>query len=115
MAWRLKRRQRDSGEPQRIQVEALRDPEPARAIVAKTFELYRRYPLLFLVLALGVTVPYDLLVLVTTGSGPLAEHNGLGVNFLLASFLISPLISALHIHAVAEVHAGCTPRLRPAS
>jgi hypothetical protein len=98
---------------ERPSVEALRDPEPVRAIVAKTFKLYRRYPLLFLVLALGVTVPYDLVVLIATRYGPLAtKGSGFGVNYLLAIFLVSPLISALHIHAVAEVHAGRTPRLR---
>jgi hypothetical protein len=90
---------------------ALRDPEPARALVAKTFQLYRRYPLLFLALALGVVVPYDLVVLLATGSGPLAKSSELGLNFLLTPFLVSPLISALHIHAVAEVRAGRTPRL----
>jgi len=88
----------------------LRDPEPASALVAKTFQLYRRYPLLFLALALGVVVPYDLVVLLATGSGPLAK-SGLGLSPLVAVFLISPLISALHIHAVAEVRAGHTPRL----
>jgi hypothetical protein len=90
--------------------EPLREPEPVNAIIAKTFALYRRYPLLFLVLALGVIVPYDLVVLIATGSGPLGK-SGLGVNYLLAIFLISPLISALHIHAVAEVRAERTPRL----
>jgi len=92
--------------------EPLREPEPVNAIIAKTFALYRRYPLLFLVLALGVIVPYDLVVLIATGSGPLAKNSGLAVNPLLAVFLISPLISALHIHAVAEVRAERTPRLR---
>ena len=95
-----------------MQVEPLRDPQSARAIVVETFELYGRYPLLFLVLALGVIVPYDLLVLIATGSGPLARNGELSVNYLLAVFLVSPLISALHIHAVAEVRAGRTPRLR---
>jgi hypothetical protein len=94
-----------------MHVEALRDPEPVRAIVAGTFKLYGRYPLLFLVLALGVVVPYDLLVLVATGLGPLAKSE-LGVNYLFAAFFISPLISALHIHAVAEVRADRKPRLR---
>jgi len=97
---------------EQIQVEALRDPEPARAIVAGTFKLYSRYPLLFLVLALGVIAPYDVLVLIATGFGPLAKNSGSGVNDLFAVFLVSPLISALHIHAVAEVRAGHTPRLR---
>jgi hypothetical protein len=90
---------------------ALREPEPARALVAKTFRLYRRYPLLFLTLALGVVAPYDLVVLLATGSGPLAKNSELGLNYLVPVFLISPLISALHIHAVAEVRAGRTPGL----
>jgi hypothetical protein len=100
-----------------LPLEPLRPPELARTIVAKTFALYRRYPLLFLVLALGVIVPYDLLVLIATGSGPLAKTKQLGLGDLIGSdvlevFLVSPLISALHIHAVAEVRAGRTPRLR---
>jgi hypothetical protein len=99
-------------ERQQIRLEALRDPEPARAIVAETFKLYLRYPLLFLALALGVIVPYDLLVLIAAGAGPLAQGGELGISYLLAAFLVSPLISALHIHAVAEVRAGRTPRLR---
>src|ERR1700722_1686913 len=103
---------RGFGGRQQIQLEALRGPESALAIVAETFKLYRRYPLLFLALALGVIVPYDLLILIATGSGPLAKSGALGVNYLLAAFLVSPLISALHIHAVAEVRAGRTPRLR---
>jgi hypothetical protein len=97
-------RQRPQGEP-------LRGPKSVRAIVAETFALYRRYPLLFVLLALGVTVPYDLLVLAATGSGPLAKNSELGVNYLLAIFVVSPLISALHIHAVAEIRAERTPRL----
>jgi hypothetical protein len=99
------------GSGQRPQAEALRASEPARAIVAKTFGLYRRYALLFLALALCVTVPYDLLVLIVTGSGPLAKNNELVLTYVLPTFLVAPLISALHIHAVAEVHAGRTPRL----
>jgi hypothetical protein len=91
---------------------ARRDPEPSRALVAKAFQLYRRYPLLFLTLALGVVAPYDLIVLLARGSGPLAKNGEVGLDYLLALFLISPLISALHIQAVAEVRAGRTPRLR---
>jgi hypothetical protein len=89
----------------------LRDPALARTLVAQTFQLYRRYPLLFLALALGVIAPYDLVILLATGAGPLAKQSELGVSFLLSIFLISPLISALHINAVAEVRAGRTPRL----
>ncbi|HEX3517883.1 MAG TPA: hypothetical protein VHT29_02500 [Solirubrobacteraceae bacterium] len=93
------------GEPQR-------DPQPARAILGAAFRLYGRYPLLFLVLALGVIAPYDVIILIATGRGPLMTSGGLGLDYFLAAFLISPLVSALHIHAVAEVRAGRKPALR---
>lgn len=101
-----------SAEHPQLQPRALRPPEPARAIVAKAFGLYRRYALLFLVLALCVIGPYDLLVLILTGSGPLAKNSNVVLTDPLTAFLVSPLISALHIHAVAEIRAGRTPRLR---
>ncbi|HTU79868.1 MAG TPA: hypothetical protein VMF09_14030 [Solirubrobacteraceae bacterium] len=90
---------------------SVRDPVPAGSIVVATFELYARYPLLFLALALGVVLPYDTLVLFATGAGPVAKGGGLGSSYLLTLFLVSPLISALHVHAVAELRAGRTPRL----
>jgi hypothetical protein len=105
------RQQVDTVRVSEQETRSLRDPELARTIVGEAFQLYRRYPLLFLALALGVVAPYDLFVLIATGSGPLAKDSGLGVNFVLAIFLVSPLISALHIHAVADVRAGRTPRL----
>jgi hypothetical protein len=90
---------------------AQRDPALARTLVADAFRLYRRYPLLFLALALGVVVPYDLVILLAIGLGPLAKSSELGLSLPLEVFLISPLISALHIQAVAEIRAGRTPRL----
>lgn len=79
------------------------------------FELYRRFPLLFLVLAAGVIVPYQAIVLAFTGTGPFG-HGSLDVQatlFLsLADFaLIDPLVSALHVHAVKDVREGDEPRL----
>jgi hypothetical protein len=38
--------------------------------VQSAFGLYRRFPLLFFVLAAGVIVPYEVIVLATTGTGP---------------------------------------------
>jgi hypothetical protein len=76
------------------------------------FALYRRYPLLFLVLAAAVIVPYRLIFLVASGSGPPAT----GIALLLALTdwaLVTPLVSALHVHAVAEVREGRDPRLGP--
>jgi hypothetical protein len=89
-----------------------RDPQPLRAILVDAFQLYGRYPLLFLVLALGVVGPYDVIILIATGRGPLMTSGGLGLDYFLAAFLISPLVSALHIHAVAEVRAGRKPALK---
>jgi hypothetical protein len=92
-------------------------PRSARQLLAATFALYRRYPLLFLVLAAAVVVPYQLIVLAFTGAGPLAQSSlSFGVGSLLTLVemaLVTPLISALHAHAVAEARAGRRPRLAP--
>lgn len=92
-------------------------PRSAHRLIAGAFGLYRRYPLLFLVLAAGVIVPYEVIVLVVTGEGPFAQSSlGIGTNLLLTLIewvLIGPLVSALHVHAVAEVREGREPRLAP--
>ena len=84
-------------------------PRSVWQLLGATFRLYRGYPWLFLVLAAGVIVPYQLIVLAATGSGA-------GVGILL-SFLdvavVGPLVSALHVHAVDEVRSGGTPKLGP--
>ncbi len=85
--------------------------------MAGAFGLYRRYPLIFLVLAAGVVVPYLVIVLLATGSGPLEpSSSSVGTTLLLALIqwvLITPLISALHVHAVREAREGHDPRLGP--
>lgn len=90
-------------------------PRSAPRLLVGTFELYRRYPLLFLVLAAGVIVPYELLTLLTTGTGQLSRASaGGGASFILSlldMFLVGPLISALHVHAVAAVRQGGEPQL----
>jgi hypothetical protein len=90
-------------------------PRSARRLVAAAFGLYRRYPLLFLILAAGVIVPYQLIVLAATGTGPFSQGSlSTGASLLLTLIvwvLIGPLVSALHVHAVAEVRAGRDPRL----
>jgi hypothetical protein len=95
----------------------MNEPLPALRLVAGAFELYRRYPSLFFVLAAGVIVPYELIALVTTGTGPFSRGSvGLGALLLLELVdwvLIAPLVSALHVHAVAEVRRGREPRFGP--
>lgn len=92
-----------------------RTPRSVPGLIAEAFALYRRYPGLFLILAAGVIVPYQLIVLATTGVGPFTRGSlGFGVSLLLMLIdwvLVSPLVSALHVHAVADVEEGLTPRV----
>jgi hypothetical protein len=90
-------------------------PRSTRQILATTVSLYRWYPALFAVLAVAVIAPYDLVVLAVTGYGPL-RHSGESVGtywllHLLTPVLITPLISALHVHAVLAIGEGRRPRL----
>lgn len=90
-------------------------PRSAGRLIVATFTLYRRYPLLFLALAAGVIVPYELVVLAVTGSGQASgEEVSIAVGAPLALafwFLITPLVSSLHVHAVTEVKYGREPRI----
>jgi hypothetical protein len=92
-------------------------PRRARELVADAFGLYWRYPLLFLGLAAAVIVPYQLIVLAATGTGPFEGSSlSAGVSLLLTAsdwFLITPLVSALHVHAVREAREGDAPRFGP--
>jgi len=85
-------------------------------IIAEALDIYQRYPLLFLTLALGVIAPYQLAVLAINGTGPLAgsTHGSLGAYYVLLLLdyaLVGPLVSALHIHAVIRMGEGEKPRL----
>jgi len=89
----------------------------APRLLVGTFELYRRYPVLFLVLAAGVIVPYELIALAATGTGSFSRADAsVGVQFLLTLVswaLVTPLVSALHVHAVSEVRNDREPRIGP--
>ncbi|HEX4732392.1 MAG TPA: hypothetical protein VH299_14060 [Solirubrobacterales bacterium] len=90
-------------------------PRSIWEMLTAAFQLYWRIPVLFLVLAAIVVVPYELIVLAITGAGPFAQgHLGfIASKGLLAldSFLITPLISAFHVRAVREVGDGGRPGL----
>ena len=90
-------------------------PRSAPRLLVGTFELYRRYPLLFLVLAVGVIVPYELIALAATGTGAFSRSNtSVGAQLFLALAdwaLVTPLISALHVHAVSEVRSEREPQI----
>lgn len=91
------------------------EPRSALGIVASTFELYWRYPWLFLALAALVIVPYELVVLAATGDWRLDQSSlPAGLSFLLATAdvaLVLPLVSALHVHAVRAILAEEQPRI----
>jgi hypothetical protein len=91
----------------------LDEPRSIGEMLSAAFALYRRLPILFLAFAAIVVVPYELIVLAITGAGPFAQGHlgffaarGLGV---ADSFLVTPLISALHVFAVREVSDGGRP------
>jgi hypothetical protein len=93
----------------------LERPRSVRELIGASVDLYFRVPILFLALAAVVVVPYELIVLLITGAGPLAlGQKGILVSQLITLadyFLVIPLISALHAHAVREVGDGGRPRL----
>lgn len=90
-------------------------PQPAHRLVLSTFGLYRRYPLLFLILAAAVILPYEALVFAVTGAGLFAQGSLSGSTYLVLTVtemaLVGPLVSALHVHAVNEVREGREPQL----
>lgn len=90
-------------------------PRSATRLLVGTFELYRRYPWLFLVLAAGVIVPYELIVLAATGTGVSSRANAsVSIQLLLTLVdwaLVTPLVSALHVHAVAEARREREPQV----
>lgn len=86
-------------------------------LIADAFGLYRRYPLLFLVLAAAVIVPYHLIELALRGAGGFERpDSNLAIEMPLSLFylvVVFPVVSALHIHAVSDVQRGDEPRLLP--
>jgi hypothetical protein len=94
----------------------LERPRGAFQLVGTTFDLYWRFPLLFLILAAAVVVPYELIVLAATGTSSLDRSNlgfiASNLLFLVDLALVTGLISALHIHAVDDVREGRRPQLR---
>jgi hypothetical protein len=86
-------------------------------LIADTFGLYRRYPLLFFALAAAVIVPYELIVLAVTGDGGSTRSNADVTTELVLTvldlFLVASLVSALHVHGVADVRRGEEPRFGP--
>lgn len=92
----------------------LERPRSIPQLIGATFDLYFRVPILFLLLAAVVVVPWEFLRLLITGAGPIGRvHESFLAGQLLTLpdyFLITPLVSALHVHAVRELGEGGRPR-----
>jgi hypothetical protein len=88
-------------------------PRSIGEMLSTAFALYWRVPFLFLAFAAIFVVPYELIVLAITGAGPLAQGHlafFASKGLLVAdSFIVTPLISALHVHAVRELGDGGRP------
>jgi hypothetical protein len=91
-------------------------PRTVGAIVHSALLLYGAYPWLFLVLAVAVVAPYELIVLAVTGTSPLAAQGttvSTALTLTLIEFaLIGPLVSAFYVRAVSAVAEGARPVLR---
>jgi hypothetical protein len=95
-------------------VGTLERPLDTGEVLGTALRVYRRYPLLFIELTLAVVVPYVLIVLAATGTAPLGSSHRSGYTSLLVelaeNLVVTPLISALHIHALGPISRGETPR-----
>ncbi len=85
-------------------------------MLTAAFHLYARVPVLFIAFAAIVVIPYELIVLAITGDGPINTFH-LGFlprqELLVAdSFIVTPLISALHVRAIRRLGDGGTPTFK---
>ena len=90
-------------------------PRSVAQILGAALSLYRRYPVLFLVLAFVVTAPYELIVLAALGTAPIGGHSSNASTALILVLvdvaLVGPLISALYAHAVVVIARSERPKL----
>jgi hypothetical protein len=92
-------------------------PRSAFRLLEDTFRLYGRYPVLFLTLAAAVIVPYELIAFAATGTAPFSSADASVGAMLFLDLtnwgIVTPLVSALHVHAVADVRLDREPRIGP--
>lgn len=95
----------------------LRRPKSGGEVLHDTLSCYRAFPVLFATLALAVVVPYGLAVRLLEGDSLIRPgYHSAGVSvtmLLLVTLVVTPLISALHIHALAAIDRGEGPRIGP--
>lgn len=90
-------------------------PKSVGQVLGDALRCYGRHPGLFAALTLAVVVPYTLIVLLVAGSAPLGQQHlspsAGAIVVLLGVLLVTPLISALHIHALVVIGEGRQPKL----
>lgn len=90
-------------------------PRTVAEILATALRLYVRYPLLFILLALVVVAPYELIVLAVAHVAPLGQQTRSASTALLLTLiefaLIGPFVSALQVQAVLRIGEGRRPSL----
>jgi hypothetical protein len=82
-------------------------------VLAYALGCYRRQPVLFALLALGVVAPYELIVLAVTGTTPFGQQRASVSTALILSLIdfvvVGPLIASFYVHAVRDMDAGAGP------
>jgi hypothetical protein len=90
-------------------------PRSVAQILGAALSLYRRYPVLFLALALIVTAPYELAVLAVLGTAPIGGRSDKAsaalILVLVDVALVGPLIAALYAEAVVAIARNERPTL----
>jgi len=93
----------------------LAQPRTVLEVLATSLRLYGRYPVLFLLLALLVVAPYDLIVLAVTHTAPLGQQKGAASTILILTLvefaLVGPFVSALQVQALVTLSQGEQPDL----
>jgi hypothetical protein len=76
-------------------------------VLAGVLRCYERYPALFIELTLAVVLPYALVVWLVSGRGLLGGGHRYAsatlIVFLVETLIVTPLISALHMHALTVI------------
>jgi len=90
-------------------------PRSVLEILATALRLYASHPLLFVLLALIVVAPYDLIVLGAAHAAPLGQQTtsaGTALLLTLIEFaIVGPFVSALQVQAVLMIGEGHRPTL----
>jgi hypothetical protein len=83
-------------------------------IIGEALEIYQRYTLLFVTLALGVIAPYELAVLAATGKGPLASAHRVVLGAHAGDPVLRPARTQARVTEALDsrVPASARPRLR---